>query len=117
MATINAAGTTSQKGKTAQYQIDGKVTGGTVHPAGSLPALASSNVIGTVPPGKAGIVQISTVIQRSTDPLVSGQNPAPKGVNQADNFVANTAAVGQGIPTVNAAFTAAAGKSLAPEHE
>jgi hypothetical protein len=113
MATINAAGNTNQKGKTAQYQIDGIVTGGSVHPAGALPALASSTVIGTVPPGKPGITQISTVIQRSTDPLVSGQD----ATNQADNFVANTAAVGQAIPTVNAAFTAAAGKSLAPEHE
>jgi hypothetical protein len=111
MATLNAAGTTSQKGATAQYQKSGTVAGA-YDSTQITPAAAAATIIGTVPPGKAGIRLTSPVIQNSTDPLVSGQ----LANNQADNFLAST--TGSGLtPTVNAAQLASAGKSLAPEHE
>lgn len=106
MATLNVAGSTNQKGRTAQYQLSGVNSSATITP------FDSGTVLGTVPPGKAGIKQISGVIQNSTDPLVSGQLVN----NQADNFLAVDSGVGV-VPTVNPAQAASAGKSLAPEHE
>jgi hypothetical protein len=80
----------------------------TITPANGLGA----NIIGTVPPGKVGIVQIDNTIQNSTDPLVIGQ----LANNQADNFAAST--TGQGLtPSVNAAQVQTAGKSMAPQTE
>jgi hypothetical protein len=126
VATINVAGTqtgvnttSGVKGITQQYQLSGKQSA-TIVPANGLGA----GVIGTVPPGKAGIVQIDNTIQNSTDPLVSGQLAA----NQADNFAASTASEGPngplgvpystGVPpTVNPAQVESAGKSMAPQTE
>lgn len=72
-------------------------------------------VIGTVPPGRPGITQISGVIQRATD-LISNQLPL-------GNTLTSTAS--QGVPPVstgnppteNAAQHASVGLSLAPNHE
>ena len=142
MSTLNAAGdagnegTTGQpqqlatpgqgvKGVTAQYQKSGTVGGNptqtNITPAGPGWRIAGSdskgatnnNIIGTVPPGKLGIPQISTVVQNSTDPLICSaalltgdviQGVAPssspsstpalptgKPVQQADNFLQSTA--------------------------
>lgn len=106
MATLNVAGSTNQKGRTAQYQLSGTNASATITP------YDSGTILGTVPPGKAGIKLISGVIQNSTDPLVSGQLSG----NQADNFLASSPSLGT-VPTQNAAQQASAGKSLAPEHE
>jgi hypothetical protein len=123
MAVVNVAGTQTGtqglKGITQQYQLSGKQSA-TIVPGNGL----GSGVIGTVPPGKAGIVQIDNTIQNSTDPLVSGQLP----LNQADNFAASTASMGpngpSGVPystgvppTPNAAQSQSAGKSMSPQTE
>ena len=114
MATVNVAGTqtgvnttSGVKGITQQYQLSGKQSA-TITPANGLGA----GIIGTVPPGKAGIVQIDNTIQNSTDPLVIGQ----LATNQADNFVASTTGAGL-VPTVNAAQLQSAGKSMSPQTE
>jgi hypothetical protein len=113
MATLNQAGTTSQKGATEQYGQNNR--GSAAFDSTKITPRDSGSILGTVPPGKVGIKQTSGVIQDSTDPLVSGQ----LANNQADNFLASTpGAQGSGnAPTVNAAQLASAGKSLAPEHE
>lgn len=110
-ATINIAGTASGvntlsgvKGKTAQYQLGGTNSGS------SIKGYDSGNIKTVGAPGKTPAKATDGTIQRSTDPLIVSQSGQ-------DNFVANTTGQGQGIPTVNAAFTPSAGKSLAPEHE
>jgi hypothetical protein len=113
MAQVNVAGTqtgvnttSGVKGITRQYQVSGVLGTGTVAP------FDSGTILGTVPPGQPGIKLIDGTIQRSTDPLVSGQ----LATNQADNFAASTTGVGL-VPTVNPAQVASAGKSLSPQHE
>ena len=109
MATINASGTTAQKGATAQYQKSGTVapySSTNIHP------YDSGTILGTVPPGKPGIKLIDGTIQNATDPLVDAQLPT----NQADNFLASSTGVGL-TPTVNAAQAESAGLSLAPQTE
>lgn len=110
-ATVNTAGTASGvntlsgvKGKTAQYQIAGTATSATVK------GYDSGNIVTVGAPGKTPAKATDGTIQASTDPLIVSSVAS-------DNFVSNTTGQGQGIPTVNAAFTPAAGKSLAPEHE
>ena len=115
MATLNQAGTTSQKGATEQYGQNNR--GSAAFNSTKITPYDSGNVLGTVPPGKVGLKQISGVIQDSTDPIVSGQ----LANNQADNFMAvspSGANTTSGLPpTVNPAQLRSAGKSLAPEHE
>jgi hypothetical protein len=107
---------TKGPGNAAQYG-QGSVSGSqSITPAGPyISAGTNNNIIGTVPPGKTGIPQISTVIQNPTS-LRVGSASVGGSVNMADNFLPATS--GQGtVPTVNAAQAASAGKSLAPEHE
>jgi hypothetical protein len=92
-------------GEVEQYQLSGTTT------AASITPFDSGTVLGTVPPGKAGIKQISGVIQRAADLTVG-----IAGTNEPKNFLESTA-VASGVPTVNAAQLASAGVSLAPEHE
>lgn len=92
-------------GEVEQYQLSGTTA------AASITPFDSGTVLGTVPPGKAGLKQISGVIQRAAD-LKCGI----VGTNEPDNFLPSTAVAG-GVPTVNAAQLASAGVSLAPEHE
>jgi hypothetical protein len=92
------------KGSVAQYQSVGKsgVTGVTPRDSG--------NILGTVPPGKAGIKLVSGVIQNAADLAVDGT----AGVT--GNALLPTS--GRGVtPTLNTAQAASAGLSLAPEHE
>ena len=110
MATRLQAGTTSQKGAAEQYSQNGRTN--TAFDSAKVTPYDSGTVLGTVPPGKAGVKLISGVIQDSTDPIVSGQ----LANNQSDNFMGATTGVGL-IPTVNPAQLASAGKSMAPETE
>ena len=66
----------------------------------------SGNVIGTVPPGKAGIKQISGVVQRAAVILCDGTT----------NALVPTSGTGV-LPTAPAGSTAADGLSQAPQHE
>lgn len=91
------------KAEVEQYQLSGTTA------AASITPFDSGTVLGTVPPGKAGIKQISGVIQRAADLTVG-----IIGTNQPDNFLPSTAVAG-GVPTQNAAQQASAGVSLAPE--
>lgn len=103
------------KGNVAQYGQASVSGSQSITPAGPYVSKGTNNnIIGTVPPGKTGLPQISTVVQNPTS-LLDGKNPG-NGSNQADSFLNSTA--GQGlIPTVNAAQLPSAGQSLAPEHE
>jgi hypothetical protein len=91
------------------------------------------NVIGTVPPGKAGIPQIRTTMQNPTSLVVSkaavgvAPNLATTSVNMPDNYLpadfsaAVSTVVGatgaQGPSSPNAAQASSSGKSLSPQHE
>lgn len=94
------------RGEVEQYQKSGTTAAADIHP------FDSGTVLGTVPPGKAGVKQISGVIQRAADLTVGGVTSR----NESLNFLPSTAVAG-GVPTVNAAQLASAGVSLAPEHE
>ncbi len=75
----------------------------------------NDSIIGTVPPGKAGIPQIRTVIQNPTS-LVVGKASVGGSVNQPDNYLPATFSQGT-VPAVNAAQGPETGKSLSPQHE
>lgn len=97
--------TARTKGAVAQYQLKGTNSAATITPRDS------GTILGTVPPGKAGIKQTSGVIQRAADLTVGqGSNNEPK------NFLESTTGTGL-VPTQNAAQQASAGVSLAPETE
>lgn len=131
MAVLNQAGTTNQRGAVEQYgqgHRNSKIAADStkITPAGPYVSKGTNDsIIGTVPPGKTGLPQISTVIQDATDPLVAGQQPN----NQADNFLASKPSLvttgpatdqftaGGGVPAMNAAQDAQVGKSLSPQHE
>jgi len=96
MATTLAARTL---GKVAQYGVDSANVG----------PYDSGTILGTVPPGKAGLKLVSGVIQNVTDLTADGT----PGVA---NWLAATSGVGVD-PTVNTAQDPANGLSLAPQHE
>ena len=93
-------------GKVAQYGLSGTNDSATIGP------FDSGTVIGTVPPGKAGLKQISGVIQNASD-LTSGGVTA---MNESLNFLPSSSGTGL-VPTVNAAQDPENGLSLSPEHE
>jgi CO dehydrogenase/acetyl-CoA synthase alpha subunit len=68
------------------------------------------NVIGTVPPGKTGITLVKGVIQNSTD-LISNNQPLGNTLPSSNRPTAT------GDPVENVAQQAAAGLSLAANHE
>lgn len=96
-------------GIAAQYQLSG--TAGLA--STSITPYDSGTILGTVPPGKAGIKLVSGVIQNATD-LICNSNPL-------GNTLTSTAGIGANgeplIPVVNPAQLASAGLSLSPEHE
>lgn len=94
------------KGAVAQYELAG------TNAAATISSRDTGNILGTTPPGKAGIKLVDGTIQNATDLTVGGVTAS----NESLNFVPSTAVAG-GVPTVNAAQAASAGKSLAPEHE
>ena len=73
----------------------------------------SGTILGTVPPGKAGIKLVSGVIQNATTPMTV----TPAGTDP-QNFLSSTAQPQRsGDPTVNAAQVVSAGLSLGPQTE
>jgi hypothetical protein len=96
MATTLAARTA---GKVAQYGID----------SANVKPYDSGNILGTVPPGKAGIKLIDGTVQNATDLTTDGT----AGVA---NWLACTSGVGVD-PTVNSAQIESNGLSLAPQTE
>lgn len=99
-----AASGQQPNGIVQQYQLAGTVASTTITP------YDSGTILGTVPPGKAGIKLVSGVIQRATD-LICDSTAGVTG-----NALVVTSGVGV-VPTVNPAQLASAGLSLAPEHE
>ncbi len=121
--TINPANPSGTKGPGNAIQYGGgnstaenNQTKTSITPAGPyISKGTNNNIIGTVPPGKTGLPQISTVIQNPTS-LVVGNASVGGSVNQPDNYLPATFSQGT-VPAVNAAQAASAGKSLSPEHE
>jgi hypothetical protein len=122
---VATPGGTLGEGNVAQYGNSAALSGGqTITPAGPYKSQGTNNsIIGTVPPGKTGLPQISTVVQQATDMKV-GKLPN----NQADNFIASTASKpsivvndyftpGAGVPAMNEDQDPQEGTSLAPQHE
>ena len=89
-------------GVVAQYQLAGTNSAAVIGP------YDSGTILGTTPPGKAGIKLISGVVQNATDLIC---NNAPLG-----NTLPSSTGVGL-TPTRNVAQEASAGLSLAPQHE
>lgn len=121
-AVLEAAGSASVpvaglqvQGVTKQYQKSATgvaaVTLEVIVPGdGSSDGASGTDIIGTVPPGKAGIKQVSTVIQRASQILASADA----------GYVGNAlvASSGEGVlPTPPTGSAAADGLSQAPERE
>lgn len=99
--------------------VETSATGGSITPAGPYIAGGTSDlIIGTVPPGKAGIPQIRTTIQNPTQ-LKCGTASIAGSRNMADNWIPATASqTALADPSTPAADQHAdAGKSLSPQHE
>jgi len=98
-----AAYTARTKGKVAQYMLAGTTASTTIGPKDS------GTILGTVPPGKAGIKLLDGTVQNAAD-LTVGHNSEPL------NFLQSSTGTGL-TPTVNAAQLASAGLSLSPQTE
>lgn len=94
-------------GKVSQYGVAGTLDSDSIVPRDS------GTILGTIPPGQAGLKQTSGVIQDAAD-LTVGVDA--NGVNQSDNFLESSPSVGN-VPTVNAAQDPENGLSLSPQHE
>jgi len=79
---------------------------------GSKDGASGANIIGTVPPGKAGIRQVTPTIQRRAVILADGTSGAT-----GNALVPVATSVDPFVPTAPAGSTAADGLSQAPEHE
>lgn len=103
-------------GAIKQYQYDGinDATANleTITPGdGSSDGASGANILGTVPPGQAGIRQVSPVVQRAAVLLVDGTAGNVGNALVSDYSTLNTDPV---PPTGSAA---ADGLSQAPQHE
>ena len=96
------------KGITQQYQL--AATASCVDTSTGITPYDSGTILGTVPPGKAGIKLVSGVIQRSSQLLCD----STAGVT--GNALTSVAGVGL-IPTPPAGSRAADGLSQAPQRE
>jgi hypothetical protein len=96
------------KGITQQYELS--ATHSNVNTSTAITPYDSGTILGTVPPGKAGIKLVSGVIQRSTQIKADGT----AGV--IGNTLTCTSGIGL-VPTPPVGSTAADGLSQAPEHE
>ena len=111
----------SNNGQLGQVRLYGMAAyGATGGSAINITPYDSGNILGTVPPGKAGIKLVDGTLQNATSLRVGqvqgvGNNGAVSS-NAPDNFIGGTASQG-GLPSVNSDQAASAGKSLSPEHE
>jgi hypothetical protein len=106
------------KGAVKQYQLDGinDATSGTE----SIGPYDSGTILGTVPPGKPGIKQISGVIQRADAALLCDATIRNCGNNLVPSYneIGSGAPAGfDGLPAAPAGSDAEDGLSLAPQHE
>ena len=99
--------TAKTTGAVAQYRLSGTNSSATIGP------YDSGNILGTVPPGKAGIKQISGVIQNATTPMTV----TPSGTDPQNFLSCTSQPQASGDPIENSAQHASAGLSLAPQHE
>jgi hypothetical protein len=107
------AGNTGQqvKGVTAQYQSDAKQPGVAEVPNTSgVHPYDSGTILGTVPPGKAGIKLVAGIVQRSSQ-IISTQVAGSTG-----NALTCTSGVGV-VPAPPAGSENVDGLSQAPQHE
>ena len=80
----------------------------------------SGSILGTVPPGKAGIKLVSGVVQRADAALLCDASPSVVGnaLTSIYNQVGSGAAAGfDGLPTKPAGSAVADGLSLSENHE
>jgi hypothetical protein len=102
------------KGITQQYQLS--ATAANKDTSTDITPYDSGTILGTVPPGKAGIKLVSGVIQRSTQ-IKADATPGVVGNALISTVNLGTPAV-YGLPPVPPTGSAAAnGLSQAPEHE
>jgi hypothetical protein len=119
---VNSSGTVpvagaNANGRVKQYQKAATTDTNsvdTIGPADSFSQIViggpTMHVIGTVPPGKAGIRQISGAIQRATN-LVSNTGPLGNTLPSSNQPQVD------GDPIVNSAQLDSAKLSLSPQHE
>ena len=96
------------RGVTKQYQKS--ATGSSAATLETITPYDSGTILGTVPPGKAGLKLVSGVVQRASQLLVD----STAGV--VGNALVPTSGVGL-VPTPPTGSTAADGLSQAPQHE
>lgn len=96
------------KGITQQYQKS--ATASNSSGLSTIKGYDSGNILGTVPPGKAGLKLVDGTIQRSTQIISDGTAGA------VGNALVSTSGVGL-IPTPPAGSQPADGLSQAPNHE
>lgn len=101
------AGTQTQ-GVTKQYQAS--ATGSNASTLETITPYDSGDILGTVPPGKAGLKLVDGTVQRASQLLVDGTDPS-------GNFLTPTFSSLNTDPTPPTGSTAADGLSQAPEHE
>ena len=111
----NGAGASGQQpaGIVAQYQSD--AIGGTT----GVKPYDSGTILGTVPPGKAGLKLVNGTVQRAAQ-IVADSTAGVVGnaLVPTYNEVGSGAAAGfDGVPVPPAGSTASDGLSLAPQHE
>lgn len=106
------------KGAVKMYQLDA-VNDATSN-AESIGPYDSGTILGTVPPGKAGIKLVSGVVQRAEAALLCDATAGAVGnaLVSSYNLVGSGAAAGfDGVPTPPAGSSADDGLSLAPQRE
>jgi hypothetical protein len=115
----NGAAVSGQQpvGIVQQYQL--AATNSNVDTSTGITPYDSGTILGTVPPGKAGIKLVSGVVQRAAQIVADGTAGAVgNALVSTYNQVGSGAAAGfDGIPTPPTGSTAADGLSQAPEHE
>jgi hypothetical protein len=106
------------KGATKQYQASG-INDATSN-LETITPYDSGTILGTVPPGKAGIKLVSGVVQRSQAALLCDGTAGVVGdaLTSTYNLVGSGAAAGHdGVPTKPAGCDASDGLSMAEQHE
>ena len=116
------------QGRVAQYQLDGvngrdeaPGTANTAGVTGTIGPYDSGTILGTVPPGLAGIKLISGVVQRAAqilaDDTVAGVGATLVPTYSLPTVPISTTAPRPGLPKAPAGSAASDGLSLAPQHE
>lgn len=112
-ATLEPAGSgvagTQPKGITQQYLK--AATASNVSTSTGITPRDTGTILGTVPPGKAGLKLVNGTVQRSTQ-LLCDSTPGKVG-----NALVSDYSVGGGNPVVPAGSHASDGLSQSPEHE